>query len=75
MEFWWGLGIGIFAGANIGIVIAGLLAGSKRKEINQDYLWDQLQVGQAVMEGDHVKAPRVAHPLPNGSFDPHAAHF
>jgi hypothetical protein len=40
MEFWWGLTVGCFAGANIGIVMAGLLGGSKRKEINRDYLWD-----------------------------------
>ena len=48
MEFWWGLTAGVFAGANIGIVVAGLLAGSKRKEINRDYLWGQLH-NEAIM--------------------------
>ena len=35
MEFWWGLTVGVFAGANIGIAVAGLLAGSKRTEIHR----------------------------------------
>ena len=50
MGFWWGLIIGIFAGANIGVVIAGLLAGSKREESSQDLLWDRLHMDEAVMD-------------------------
>ena len=70
MEFWWGLTVGCFAGANIGIVVAGLLAGSKRKEINQDYLWDQLQMDQAVMDETPVETPRVHRFLTGASADP-----
>ena len=74
MEFWWGLSIGAFAGANFGMVVAGLLAGCKRKEINQDYLWDQLQMDQAVMDEDRVEVHRDSHPRPGGIPEP-AAHF
>jgi hypothetical protein len=70
MEFWWGLTVGGVAGANIGIVLAGLLAGSKRKEINRDYLWDQLQMDQAVMDETPVETPRVHRFLTGASADP-----
>lgn len=32
MNFWTGIIIGVFFGANIGLVVAGLLAGSKRSD-------------------------------------------
>jgi len=38
MGLWWGLIIGSFAGANIGIVIAGLCAASKREETDRAFL-------------------------------------
>jgi hypothetical protein len=59
MEFWWGLTVGVFAGANIGIAVAGLLAGSKRREINQDYLWDQLQMDKAAIDETPIEGPRA----------------
>jgi hypothetical protein len=59
MEFWWGLTVGVFAGANIGIAVAGLLAGSKRREINQNYLWDQLQMDKAAIDETPVEGPRA----------------
>ena len=70
MEFWWGLTVGVLAGANIGIVLAGLLAGSKRKEINQDYLWDQLHMDQAVMDETPVENSRVHRFQTSASADP-----
>jgi len=70
MEFWWGLTVGGFAGANIGIVVAGLLAGSKRKEINQNYLWDQLHMDQAVMDETPLETPRVHRFQTGASADP-----
>ena len=74
MEFWWGLIIGTFAGANIGIVMAGLLAGSKREETSRDFLWDQLHMDQAVMDAAPVEALRAARFLPSASADP-VPHF
>ena len=70
MEFWWGLTAGVFAGANIGMVVAGLLAGSKRKEINRDYLWDQLHMDQAVMDETPVEGSRAASFLTGAPADP-----
>lgn len=74
MEFWWGLGVGILAGANIGILIAGLLAGSSRKEISRDYLWDQLQMDQVVMDAAPAETPRAARFVTGASADP-TPHF
>lgn len=70
MEFWWGLTVGIFAGVNIGIVIAGLLAGAKRKELSHDYLWDQPQMDQAVMDEAPVRTPITARHAAGASADP-----
>ena len=70
MEFWWGLTVGCFAGANIGIVVAGLLAGSRRKEINQNYLWDQLHMDQAGMNETPVETPRAHRFQTGASADP-----
>jgi hypothetical protein len=70
MEFWWGLIVGAIAGANIGVVLAGLLAGSKREEKSQDYLWDQLQMDHAVMDETPDKNPQAASHLRSASADP-----
>lgn len=70
MEFWWGLTVGIFAGANIGIVIAGLLSGSKHKQAGRDYLWDQLHMDQAVMDEAPVEAPGSARLSAGASSEP-----
>ena len=69
MEFWWGLTAGVFAGANIGIVVAALLAGSKRKEINRDYR-HQLQMDQAVMDETPLESPRAHRFQTGASADP-----
>lgn len=50
MGFWWGLIIGIFAGANIGVVVAGLLAGAKRVESSEEYMRDRPHVDQRVVD-------------------------
>lgn len=70
MDFWWGLIIGAFAGANIGIVMVGLCAASKREETGRDFLWDQLHMDQAVMEAAPVETDRAGRALPGASADP-----
>ena len=65
-----GVDRGGVAGANIGIVVAGLLAGSKRKEINRDYLWDQLHMDQSVMDETPVEGSRAACFLTGAPADP-----
>jgi hypothetical protein len=73
MDFWWGLIIGAFAGTCIGMVMIGLLAGSKRQGTNQEFLWDQLHMDQAVIDDEPDKTPRRVHPKPDGIPEP-AAH-
>ena len=74
MDFWWGLIIGAFGGANIGIVMAGLCAASKREETGRDFLWDQLHMGQAVMDGAPVEPARTGRASTGASADP-VPHF
>lgn len=74
MEFWLGLITGTIVGANIGIVIAGLLGGAKRVRNSEEYLWDQLHMEQAVLDEDHLKAPRRGHSSQDGTPEA-AAHF
>ena len=50
MEFWQGIIIGIFVGANIGILIAGLFAGCRRDACAADELAGWLHMDEAVME-------------------------
>ena len=74
MDFWWGLIIGAFGGANIGIVMAGLCAASKREETGRDFLWDQLHMDQAVMDTAPVETARAGRAFPGASADP-VPHF
>jgi hypothetical protein len=69
MEFGWGLMIGILSGANIGAIIAGLLAGAKRSEQITECGWDPLQVDQAVYDDAPLKTSRVSWPFAAGSPD------
>jgi gas vesicle protein len=70
MGFYGGLIIGVLVGANIGIMVTGLLAASKRAEPRQDYLWDQLHMDQAVMDETPEETQRAAGRLPGASADP-----
>ena len=74
MEFGWGLTIGILSGANIGMIIAGLLAGAKRSEQSRELGWEPLQVDEAVWEDAPLKSSRVSRPFAAGSPDS-AAHI
>lgn len=58
MNFWVGLIIGLIVGANIGVVVAGLLASSKREENSMDKM-DMPSVHEsAMMDGDSEHAGR-----------------
>jgi uncharacterized membrane-anchored protein YhcB (DUF1043 family) len=58
MNFWFGLIIGVIIGANIGVVVAGLLASSKRQENSIDKMEMQPTHESAVMDGDSEYAGR-----------------
>jgi hypothetical protein len=72
MEFGWGLMIGIISGANIGMILAGLLAGAKRSEPSAELGWEPLQVDEAVWEDAPLRPTRASRPLAAGSADPMA---
>lgn len=74
MEFGWGLTIGILSGANIGMIIAGWLAGAKRSEQFRELGWEPLQVDEAVWEDVPLKTSRASRPFAAGSPDS-AAHL
>jgi uncharacterized membrane-anchored protein YhcB (DUF1043 family) len=52
MNFWIGLIIGLIAGANIGVVVAGLLASLRREEHSMDKMGAQLALESAAMDAD-----------------------
>jgi hypothetical protein len=52
MNFWVGLIIGWIVGANIGVVVAGLLASSKRDEHSMNENELRIARESAVMDGD-----------------------
>jgi hypothetical protein len=70
MGFWFGITIGLFLGANVGVFVAGLLAGCNRQKSDSDYPWDQLHLDQAVMEEAAPRKLPDARPLPSASADP-----
>ena len=67
MNFWTGIIIGIFVGANIGIVVAGVLAASKRS----DYA-DIFQPGQYPMDEAVIDEAVPAGSLPSSLDRPHS---
>jgi hypothetical protein len=69
MEFGWGLIIGMLSGVNVGVLIAGLLAGTKLDEPHDAIEWDPLHVDQAVWDDVPFSAPRVSSPLPRGAAE------
>jgi uncharacterized membrane-anchored protein YhcB (DUF1043 family) len=70
MNFWWGLIVGLIAGANIGVVVSGLMAGARREERSQEHLLGELPMDQAVMDEAPAETPRALCPLEDASADP-----
>ena len=50
MNFWTGIIIGVFVGANIGIVITAILVASKRSDYESVIQADQYPLDEAVMD-------------------------
>jgi hypothetical protein len=50
MNFWAGIIIGVFVGANIGIVVAGVLAASKRSDYAEIFQPGQYPMEEAVID-------------------------
>ena len=50
MNFWTGIIIGVFVGANIGIVITSILVASKRSDYESVIQADQYPLDEAVMD-------------------------
>jgi hypothetical protein len=68
MEFWQGMIIGIFAGANIGILIGCLFVGCRREACPADDLAGWFHMDEAVMED--ALAPESPTPRPVASATP-----
>ena len=58
MNFWTGVIIGAFVGANIGIVVTGILAGSKRSGYEDIFQLVQYPMDEAVID-DAAPAGRI----------------
>ena len=63
MEFWHGVIIGLFIGANTGILIASLCMGCKRELGRASDPADWLHMDEAVMEEAVPPVPRTPRPL------------
>jgi len=72
MEFGYGLIIGLFIGANAGIVMAWLLSGAKRDVRSTTNLDSWLHHEQAVMEEAPLQITQRARPILGASPDPFA---
>jgi hypothetical protein len=63
MNFWTGIIIGVFMGTNIGIAVAGILAGSKRSDDAESLHLGQYPMDEAVID-DAVRSRRAGSSLP-----------
>jgi len=70
MDFWQGMIIGIFAGANIGILIGCLCAGCRRDACPADDLAGWLHTDEAVMEDAPAPASRTPRPAASAAPQP-----
>jgi hypothetical protein len=70
MGFWQGIIIGIFVGANIGIVIAGLFAGCRRDACAADEPLGRLPMDEAVMNEAATPIARTPKPVKEVSPKP-----
>jgi hypothetical protein len=50
MNFWTGIIIGVFVGANIGIIVTGVLAASKRSDYAENFDLGQYPMDEAVID-------------------------
>jgi len=50
MNFWTGIIIGVFIGANIGMVVSGALAASKRRDYEEIFQPGQYPMDEAVLD-------------------------
>ena len=77
MNFWTGIIIGVFMGANIGIAIASILAGSKRSDDAESLHLGQYPMDEAVID-DAVRSRSVGSSLPfshSEVVEPHSQDF
>ena len=58
MNFWTGIIIGVFMGVNIGIAVAGILAGSKRSDDAESLHLGQCPMDEAVID-DVIPSSRL----------------
>lgn len=72
MNFWIGIIIGVFAGATIGIVVAGVLAASKRSNYAEIFQPGQYPMDEAVIN-DAIPASSLRSSSLRSSLDrPHS---
>ena len=77
MNFWTGIIIGVFVGANIGIVVAGVIAASKRRDYEEIFQPGQYPMDEAALD-DAVQACSLWSSLDRPHSDivqPHAQGF
>jgi hypothetical protein len=70
MGFWNGVIIGLFIGTNVGIVLACLLAGSRRDPERSVIPADWMHMDEAVMENAPLAGSKVPRPLIPTSAEP-----
>ena len=77
MNFWTGIIIGVFVGANIGIAVTSILAGSKRSDDAESLHLGQYPMDEAVID-DAVRSRSVGSSLPfshSKVVEPHSQDF
>jgi hypothetical protein len=77
MNFWTGIIIGVFVGANIGIVVAGVLAASKSRDYEEIFQPGHYPMDEAALD-DAVPASSLWSSLDRQHSDivqPHAQGF
>ena len=77
MNFWTGIIIGVFMGANIGIAVTSILAGSKRSDDAESLHPGQCPMDEAVID-DAVRSRSAGSSLPYSHseiVEPHSQDF
>lgn len=70
MGFWNGVIIGLFIGTNVGIVLACLLAGSRRDPGRSVFPADWMHMDEAVMENAPLAGSKAPRPMITTSAEP-----
>ena len=73
MNFWTGIIIGVFVGANIGIVVAGVIAASKRRDYEESFQPGQYPIDEAALD-DAVQASSLWSSLDRQNSDTVQSH-